>query len=539
MACNLKLNDLLELSRVYAPEYNMPELHDRVLVFDVMRDGWDSSAVLTQSGDGNEISDEGPIDGSEVLNQEEHPRETQGAEVEAGKNSEEEGASVESDTTTEQEGFSNEESKSDHTEEPCPDATSTSDDANTISESSTEYATGPENNLLRQHKIFVHSSWLAVQSKYFRSLFFSGMKESNSKEVHVKVSECEEETHLKLLEAVYKADVLNGATVDELLAVLELADKYDVKFVFKKCKYVLQTRATTLDICKTIMQVIKEKHSMVDVEDLAATLQITMGKCYSPLDAHWQTERFTTLSQPCVKYLLASNGLSTQCENTVFQALMHWMETNKVDPSSIEATSTLLDAVRFDLTTIDYLYNVIRVHAIASKMPHFQEQLLKGMTYHALPPELKQRLMAVTPVWRKPYVTEIAQYSWNIATSQFPSTSYSYTYNGPPYNVKSDVFLFCGYKGQLTFSKKNVSAPVNEYPAMITFSVLELTPNNYVPLTWTLKGSCIFKEGNITTSHQFYSTYPDFHSYVTLKSNSSRSFDIGQTFSLQIIVHPQ
>ena len=74
------------------------------------------------------------------------------------------------------------------------------------------------------------------------------MEESSSKEVHVKVNVSDEAFHLKLLEAIYKADTLNGATEEELLSVLELPDKYDVKFVFKKCKYVLQTRVTTVDI---------------------------------------------------------------------------------------------------------------------------------------------------------------------------------------------------------------------------------------------------------------------------------------------------
>ena len=267
---------------------------------------------------------------------------------------------------------------------------------------------------MRQHKIFVHSSWLAVQSKHFRSLFYSGMKESNCKEVHVKISESEEDTHLRLLEAIYKADILNTSSVDELLAVLELADKYTLKFVFKKCKYVLQTRATNVDVCKTIMHVVKEKHRMVEVEDLTGALEITLGKCFSPLETYWQTERFTSLSQPCVNYLLKSNGLSTQCENTIFQALMHWMETNGIDPSNIEPSSTVLDAVRFDMTTIDYLYNVIRVHPIATKLPHFQELLLKGMTYHALPSALRQRLSQVTPVARKAPACPIVQYAWEI-----------------------------------------------------------------------------------------------------------------------------
>ena len=357
---------------------------------------------------------------------------------------------------------------------------------------------------MRQHKIFVHSSWLAVQSKYFRSLFYSGMKESNCKEVHVKISESEEDTHLKLLEAIYKADILNTSSVDELLAVLELADKYTLKFVFKKCKYVLQTRATNVDVCKTIMHVVKEKHRMVEVEDLTGALEITLGKCFSPLETYWQTERFTSLSQPCVNYLLKSNDFSTQCENTIFQALMHWMETNGIDPSSIEPSSTVLDEVQFDMTTIDYLYNVIRVHPIATKLPHFQELLLKGMTYHALPSALRQRLSQVTPVSRKASVCPIVQYFWEIKS--IPGNARS--------QFTSEVFWCCGYKCQLiTFQKENRTVQSYCYPGLIRVNMLELTNHNYVPLTFSFQS--YFKERMVTASHQF-STSSSYSNYAKI-----------------------
>ena len=61
------------------------------------------------------------------------------------------------------------------------------------------------------------------------------MKENLDKEVHLKVSESEENAYLILLEAMYCGDVWNEKMVGELLAVLELANKYDLKFIFKKC----------------------------------------------------------------------------------------------------------------------------------------------------------------------------------------------------------------------------------------------------------------------------------------------------------------
>ncbi len=105
--------------------------------------------------------------------------------------------------------------------------------------------------IIRQHKFYIHSSWLAVQSSYFRSLFFDGIKESISpKEVNVQISESEEQAHLMLLEAMYKIDTLDNANVDELLEVLRLAHKYNVKFVFKKSKYCLQAMVDSLELQK-------------------------------------------------------------------------------------------------------------------------------------------------------------------------------------------------------------------------------------------------------------------------------------------------
>ena len=102
----------------------------------------------------------------------------------------------------------------------------------------TGYPSG-DKQVIRQHKLYIHSAWLALQSSYFRSLFFSGMKESSANKGHVQILANEEQAHLMLVKAIYKIDTLDYAGVDELLEVLRLAHKYEVKFVFKKCKYVL------------------------------------------------------------------------------------------------------------------------------------------------------------------------------------------------------------------------------------------------------------------------------------------------------------
>ena len=516
MSCDLKLADLLELSKVYAPEYNMPELHDRVLVFDVMQDGWETDAILTNAEHNDDsVNEDGSVEDISLKTSNEQQQEVNNESNSEGESSVAVEANIKIENTSGQDSGTSLNSEASNL---------IAADENQLDQASTISSQNPEvskKGILRQHKIFVHSSWLAVQSKYFRSLFCSGMKESSIKEVHVKVSECEEATHLMLLEAIYKADILNDAAVEELLAVLELADKYDVKFVFKKCKYVLQTRVQTLDICKQVMHVIKEKHSFEDVEDLATTMQVTMGQNFTPLENHWQTEKFTSQTQPFVEYLLASSQLQTCCENTVFQALMHWMEVNNVDPASLDKDSRLLKSVRFEAITIDYLYNVVRVHTIASKMPGFQDLMLQGMTYHALSPELKQlHSSEITPRQRQ-INTGIAQYTWTISRAQLMN------YKTTPIN--SEKFWLCGYKAYIHLQYNSAYRGGNSYSVQVYVHLLELTNKSYVPLTWTVSGQCF---SAVSANYNFSSTSSSSVQNITFNTTS-----VWSTTSLTITVN--
>ena len=51
----LKPNDVLELSRLYEAEFNQPDLHDRVLVFDVV------ASCLRRDSEVNQQSEDGRL----------------------------------------------------------------------------------------------------------------------------------------------------------------------------------------------------------------------------------------------------------------------------------------------------------------------------------------------------------------------------------------------------------------------------------------------------------------------------------------------
>ena len=342
-----------------------------------------------------------------------------------------------------------------------------------------------EKHVIREHKFYIHSAWLALQSSYFRSLFFSGMKESNAKEVHVQISTNEEQAHLMLLEAMYKIDTLDNASVDELIKVLKLAHKYDVKFVFKKCKYCLQAAVDSLEICEQIMHFIKTDNAITDVEDLVSTLQSFLVQKFSPLDETWQTTSFKELCETSLKYLLSSDELVTVSENTVFHALMYWVEERGIE-NVLESQElpSLLSVVRFELIPIDFLYNIVQHDPVAKKLPDFNDHYLRGLSYHALSDAMMQRLPG-QPVKRKATREFFIPYTWEIPAEKLDALVETEN------KLTSDKFWFCGYK---MFLKIKHVVEVNSYSrsrtnkttykAKFSLVILNLTQQSAVKIQW-------------------------------------------------------
>ena len=354
----------------------------------------------------------------------------------------------------------------------------------------TGYPSG-DKQVVRQHKLYVHSAWLALQSSYFRSLFFSGMKESSAKEVHVQILANEEQAHLMLLEAIYKIDTLDNAGVDELLEVLRLAHKYDVKFVFKKCKYVLQDMVDSLEICEQIMCFIKVENTIKDVEDLVSTLQSFLAKEFSPLDKTWQTTSFKDLCEPSLKYLLSSDELVTASENTVFRALMHWIEERGIE-NVIESREmpSLLSVVRFELIPVDYLYNIVQHHSVAKKLPDFNDHYLRGISFHALSATMKQRLPHQS-VKRKDET--FVAYTWVIPTYKLRDAALMLRDETLIFRLKSEEFWYCDYKMILVISNiktENVKDKYSVFTATLSLGICNLNEQSEVSIQWQPTSEC-------------------------------------------------
>ena len=335
-----------------------------------------------------------------------------------------------------------------------------------------------ERQVMRQHTFYIHSQWLAVQSSYFRSLLFSQAREPNATEVHVQILASDEKAYLMLLEAMYKINTLDNANLDELLNVLKLAHKCDAKFVFRKCQYCLQSMVPSIEMFEKIMS-FKVDHLLTNIEHVEKLAQSFLAKEFSPLDKKWQTESFKKLSNAMLRLLLSSNELVTVNENTVFHALMHWIEQHGIEKIlESQELPSLLSVVRFELMPIDYLYCIVQHHSVARKLPDFKEHYLRGITYHAL----SRRLPRPT-VRKNAAVESFIPYTWTITANELDHVVQS----GKRLKL-SDAFWYCGYKIVLAIGQivkiRDLEGNRALFRAKLSLVITNLTEQSEVTIRW-------------------------------------------------------
>ena len=468
----LKKSDLNEFFLAYDPEFNKEELHDRVLIFDVVKGEMqvNMNVALAPRLKGNlepcvteeailssdSFKDKPKLRDIVVASEREQ---TEHVDISKHENKQvnvsDRKRRVESDDDKQQQTTGSKKCKAKYEinmrekgETICDSKTDNENIA--VNMTALDYVMS-EPVIVRQHKILVHATYLAVHSKYFRALFYSGMKEATSKEVHIKIQESEEQSHLKLIEAIYRPYILDNLNMEELLQILEL--KYDITYVFRKCKYLIHDNSLTIADCEMIINCIQVKQNMPSTSDLVETVKEFLGSEFSPLDTNWENEKFTNLSETLLRVLLSCENLKTRSENTVFHALMYWVENTSYNyGSDPEEGESLLSLVKFELLTIDYFYNVVQDHNIAKDMPSFSELYWNAITYHALPSSMRENVVA------RPTPLELPAYTWVIAKDQIEATQNQRSAAGevendlnlePNNHLISSRFWWHGYQMQM------------------------------------------------------------------------------------------
>ncbi|XP_031563053.1 BTB/POZ domain-containing protein POB1-like [Actinia tenebrosa] len=236
-----------------------------------------------------------------------------------------------------------------------------------------------------EHEIYVHSFWLALNSPYFRGLFFSsGMKETKDKKVVMNVSESMSSMFLVLIESLYRPEVVSNKSVDELLILMRLAHVYDTESTLKACERLLESADLSIEICDSALNM-REHERLPEMDDFNKRCQRFLVDSFSPLDYQWTREEFFSLSAKALQSVLSSDELCVSMENTVFLALMRWAEVNDTYGDALES---LLELVRFKAMTINYLHDIVTSkHPIAATVAKFPQMFEEAVFFRAFSKE--------------------------------------------------------------------------------------------------------------------------------------------------------
>ena len=365
-------------------------------------------------------------------------------------------------------------------------------------------------------KLYVHSQWLSVQSPYFKALFYSGLKETYSKEVIMKIYEHELQAHLTLIEAMYKLDVLSDKDCHLVVQVLVLAHKYDVHYVIKKCKYILLSTTPSLEMCEYILREIKH---LSDTADIYEMLEKFLVKEFTPIDETYTLDKFTGLSEAVLRLLLRSDSLDTRSEDTVFVALMQWVILNI--PSKARDTCDLLDLVRFEFMSVDFLYDVVQDHSVASRMPGFTKYLVKGLAYNGFSQKRREQF---EPKPKKRHSCN-PTFSWKIDEELEEKLTTS-----PGTSVFSDKFCYQGYSMQLQLRYKK---DVNN--CGFFFAVRDLVGEACLNASYRAK-STLFASNTIRIAKRLFTAEEPDWGFGSLECNTSQKGK-GYTIDIWVEIH--
>jgi hypothetical protein len=346
------------------------------------------------------------------------------------------------------------------------------------------------------------------------------MKETYSKEVVMKIYEHELQAHLTLIEAMYKLDVLNHKDYRLLVQVLVLAHKYDVRHVIKKCKYVLLSTTPGLEMCEYILREIKHLSDRVDIYDM---LEKFLVKEFTPIDKTWTMQKFIRLSKDALRLLLGSDSLATQSENIIFVALMEWVHWNISWKARDKCD--LLDVVRFEFMSVDFLYDVVQDHDVATEMPGYDKYLLKGLAYHGFS-QIRREQLEPKPK-KRPFVADAGPtFSWVIDDELEEKLTTS-----PEDPAFSDIFCCQGYKMQLQLGYAEDLSKCYFY-----LMILGLFGEDCLYVSYRAKSS-LFGSKTVQTEKRLFTASSRSWGYRSLECNKAQMRGKGYTIDIWVQIN--
>eukprot|EP00252_Welwitschia_mirabilis_P016686 TRINITY_DN3694_c0_g1_i2.p1 TRINITY_DN3694_c0_g1~~TRINITY_DN3694_c0_g1_i2.p1 ORF type:complete len:576 (-),score=106.85 TRINITY_DN3694_c0_g1_i2:162-1889(-) len=244
--------------------------------------------------------------------------------------------------------------------------------------------------VLKVRTIHISSAILAAKSPFFYKLFSNGMRESEQRDVTLRINASEEAAVMDLLNFMYSG-MVSANTAPALLDVLMAADKFEVASCMRHCSRMLRNLPMTPESALLYLELPSSVLMANAVQPLTDAAKQFLAKRYKDITKHH--EEVMSLPLPGIEAVLSSDELQVASEDAVYDFVLKWarMHYPKIEERREILGSRLGRLIRFPNMSSRKLKKVLNCHDfdhdLASKV------VLDALFFKAEPPH-KQRALA-------------------------------------------------------------------------------------------------------------------------------------------------
>lgn len=250
--------------------------------------------------------------------------------------------------------------------------------------------------IVKVRTIHISSAILAAKSPFFYKLFSNGMRESEQRDVTLRISASEEAALMELLNFMYSATVTTN-TASALLDVLMAADKFEVASCMRHCSRLLRNLPMTPESALLYLELPSSVLMADAVQPLTDAAKQYLAKQFKDITKF--QDDVMALPLAGVEAVLSSDELQVASEDAVYDFVLKWARAHypKMEERREILGSRLGRLIRFPNMSSRKLKKVLTCndfdHELASKVvldalffkaetPHRQRSLAAEETSH-------------------------------------------------------------------------------------------------------------------------------------------------------------
>ncbi|CAN6443865.1 unnamed protein product [Victoria cruziana] len=173
----------------------------------------------------------------------------------------------------------------------------------------------------RVKELHISSAVLARRSPFFYKLFSNGMKESEQRDVTLRISASEEDAVMGLLNYMYSEKIATTSPA-ALLDILMAADKFEVSSCMRYCSSVLRNLPMTPESALLFLELPSTILMADAVQPLTDAAKQFLAKRFKDLSKH--QEEIMSLPLAGIEAILSSDDLQVASEDAVFDFVLKW-----------------------------------------------------------------------------------------------------------------------------------------------------------------------------------------------------------------------